>query len=183
VHHETIPGHHTQIALAQELELPNFQRYYGVNPYRQDYILQAYPEGWALYGETLAWEMGLYVDDPFANLGRLRLHLLRAVRAVVDTGLHAKGWTLDGAAAYLEDVTGMPQSRSGLTRYLVNPGYPTGYTVGAIKIFELRQRATDALGDTFDIREFHDVVLGHGVLPIGVLEEVVEEWLTAKQNQ
>jgi uncharacterized protein (DUF885 family) len=183
VHHETIPGHHTQIALAQELELPYLQRYYGVNPYQQDYILQAYPEGWALYAETLAWEMGLYTDDPFANLGRLRLHLLRAVRGVVDTGLHAKGWTLDRAAAYLQDVTGMAHSRSGLTRYLVNPGYPTGYTVGALKIFELRQRAVDALGDAFDVREFHDAVLGHGVLPIGVLEGVVEEWMTARQTQ
>lgn len=183
VHHETIPGHHTQLALAQELELPNFQRYYGVNPYLQEYILQAYPEGWALYGETLAWEIGLYTDDPLANLGRLRLHLLRVVRSVVDTGIHAKGWTLDQAAAYLEEVTGVPQNRSALTRYIVNPGYPNGYNIGAMKIFALRQRAMDALGDAFDIREFHDVVLGHGILPIGVLENVVDDWIAAQQNQ
>jgi uncharacterized protein (DUF885 family) len=183
VHHESIPGHHTQLALAQEQEVPDLQRYYGVNPYLQEYILQAYPEGWALYGETLAWEIGLYADDPLANLGRLRLHLLRVVRSVVDTGIHAKGWTLDQAAAYLEEVTGMPQIRSSLTRYIVNPGYPNGYNIGAMKILELRQRAMDVLGDGFDIREFHDVLLGHGILPIGVLEQVVEDWIAAQQNQ
>lgn len=183
VHHETIPGHHTQIALAQELELPNLQRYYAVNPYLQEYILEAFPEGWAFYAETLAWEMGLYADDPLANLGRLRLHLLRTARSVVDTGIHAKGWTLDQAAAYLENVTGMPQNRSSLNRYIVNPGYPNVYNVAVMKIFELRQRAMDALGDKFDIREFHDVILGHGTLPIGVLENVVDDWITAKQNQ
>jgi uncharacterized protein (DUF885 family) len=183
VHHETIPGHHTQLALAQELDVPNFRRYYGVDPYLQDYLLQAYPEGWALYAETLAWEMGLYADDPLANLGRLRLHLLRAARSVVDTGIHARGWTLDQAVAYLEDVTGMPQNRSGLVRYIVNPGYPNGFNITAIKIFELRQRAMDALGDEFDFREFHDAILGHGILPIGVLEQVVEDWIAAQQNR
>ena len=183
VHHETIPGHHTQIALAQELDLPDLQRYYGVNPYLQEYILQAYPEGWAFYSETLAWEMGLYADDPLANLGRLRLHLLRAVRSVVDTGIHSKGWTFDQAAAYLEDVTGLPQDRSLLTRYIMNPGYPNGYNIGVMKIFELRQRAMDVLGGKFDIREFHDAILGHGVLPIGTLERVVEEWIAGQQNQ
>jgi uncharacterized protein (DUF885 family) len=183
VHHETIPGHHTQIALAQELDVPTFQGYYGVNPYMQEYILQAYPEGWAFYSETLAWEMGLYADDPLANLGRLRLHLLRAVRSVVDTGIHSKGWTFDQAAAYLEDVTGMPQDRSLLTRYIMNPGYPNGYNIGVMKIFELRQRAMDVLGGEFDIREFHDAILGHGVLPIGTLERVVDEWIAGQQSQ
>lgn len=179
VHHETIPGHHTQIALAQELDVPYLQRYYGVNPYTQEYILQAYPEGWALYGETLAWEMGLYDGDPFANLGRLRLLLLRAVRSVVDTGLHAKGWTFDQAAAYLEDVTGIPQDVSSLTRYITNPGYPNGYNTGAMVIFELRQNAMDTLGDEFDIQGFHDVILGHGLLPISVLQRVVNDWIGA----
>jgi uncharacterized protein (DUF885 family) len=183
VHHETIPGHHTQLALAQELDLPYLRRYYGVDPYLQDYLLQSYPEGWALYGETLASEMGLYADDPVANLGRLRLHLLRAVRSVVDTGIHAQGWTLDQAAAYLEDVTGMPQNTSGLVRYLVNPGYPNGFNVAAVTITELRQRAREALGDRFDIKEFHDAVLGHGILPIGVLEQVLEDWIAAQQAQ
>jgi uncharacterized protein (DUF885 family) len=182
VHHETIPGHHTQLALAQELDIPDLQRYYGVNPYLQEYILQAYPEGWAYYGENLAWELGLYADDPLANLGRLRLHLLRVVRSVVDTGIHAKGWTLDQAAVYLEEVTGMPQNWSSLTRYIVNPGYPNSYNIGAMKIVEFRLRARDALGEEFDIREFHDIILGHGILPIGILETVVEDWIITEQN-
>jgi uncharacterized protein (DUF885 family) len=181
VHHETIPGHHTQLALAQELDLPSLQRYYAVNPYLQEYILQAFPEGWAFYSETLAWEMGLYGDDTLANLGRLRLHLLRATRSVVDTGIHAMGWTVDQAAAYLEEVTGMPQNRSLLSRYITNPGYPNGYNMAAIKIFELRQKAMYTLGEKFDIREFHDVILGHGTLPIGVLETVVNDWIAAMQ--
>jgi uncharacterized protein (DUF885 family) len=183
VHHETIPGHHTQIALAQELDVPGYQRFYSVNPYLQNYQLLAYTEGWALYAEQLAWEMGLYDDDPFANLGRLRLHLLRTVRMVVDTGIHAKGWTLDEAAAYLEEVTGMPQSHSRLTRYLVNPGYPCSYNIAKLKLFELRQRAMEQLGDSFDIKAFHNVVLGNGVLPIGVLETVVEDWINAKLSE
>lgn len=183
VHHETIPGHHTQIALALELDLPGYQRFSNVNPYLQNYAFQAYTEGWALYAEVLAWEMGLYEDDPFANLGRLRLRLLRTVRIVVDTGIHAKGWTLDEAAAYLEEVTGMPQSYARLTRYLVNPGYPCGYNIGGLKILEMRQRAMEKLGDRFDIKEFHNTVLGNGILPIGVLESVVDDWIEAKLDQ
>jgi uncharacterized protein (DUF885 family) len=176
-HHETIPGHHTQVALAQELDLPWFQSYYGTNPFLQNYEYLAYVEGWALYAETLAWEMGLYEGDPFANLGRLRLHLLRAVRMVVDTGIHAKGWTLDEAAAYLEETTGMPQSHSQLTRYLVNPGYFCSYNVAYWKYHEWRQRAMDQLGSAFDIKEFHNIMLGNGVLPIDVLEGVINEWI------
>ncbi len=183
VHHETIPGHHTQLALAQELDLPGYQRLYSANPYLQNYEFQAYTEGWAWYAEVLAWEMGLYEGDPLANLGRLRLHLLRAVRIVVDTGLHAKGWTLDEAAAYLEKVTGMPQSNAQLTRYLVNPGYPSGYTIGYLSILEMRQRAMDELGDQFDIKEFHNTVLGNGVLPICVLENVVDGWIAEKLKE
>jgi len=183
VHHETIPGHHTQTALAQELDVPGYQRFYSVNPYLQNYQLLAYTEGWALYAEQLAWEMGLYDDDPFANMGRLRLHLLRTVRMVVDTGIHAKGWTLNEAAAYLEEVTGMPQSHSRLTRYLVNPGYPCSYNIAKLKLFEMRQRAMEQLGDGFDIKAFHNVVLGNGVLPIGVLESVVEDWINAKLSE
>jgi uncharacterized protein (DUF885 family) len=182
VHHETIPGHHTQIALAQELDLPGYQRFYNDHPYLQNYQFQAYTEGWALYAEILGWEMGLYEGEPLANLGRLRLRLLRAVRMVVDTGIHAKGWTLTEAAAYLQDVTGTPWSNAQLTRYLVNPGYPCGYNVGGLKILELRQRARDEWGERFDIKEFHNTILGHGVLPIGVLEEVVDAWIAEKLN-
>jgi uncharacterized protein (DUF885 family) len=182
-HHETIPGHHTQLALAQELDLTPLQRYYCVNPVLQEYALQAYSEGWAWYGENLAYEMGLYEGEPLANLGRLRLHLFRAVRMVVDTGIHAKGWTLDQAAAYLEDETGMPQEYAQLTRYLVNPGYPSGYSVGFMTLSDLRQRAEAQLGEAFDIKQFHNVVLGSGILPISVLEDVVEDWIAAKRAQ
>ena len=136
-----------------------------------------------LYAESLAWEMGLYDDDPFANLGRLRLQLLRAVRRVVDTGIHAEGWTLDEAAEYLEAVTGMPQNREMLMRYLVNPGYPNGYTIGALTFRQLRQRARQELGDLFDIKEYHNTVLGSGVLPTVVLEGVVEDWIAGTLQQ
>jgi uncharacterized protein (DUF885 family) len=182
VHHETIPGHYIQITLAQELDVPNIQRYYAVNPYLQKYAFEAYVEGWALYAEGLGWEMGLYEGEAWANLGRLRLSLLRAVRTVVDTGIHAKGWTLDEAADYLEEVTGMPQTRAKLTRYLVNPGYPTGYFIGWVKIKELRQQAEEQLGEDFDIQAFHDAILSHGILPIQVMEQVVREWMAAQQT-
>ena len=102
---------------------------------------------------------------------------------VVDTGIHAKGWTLDEAAAYLEEVTGMPQSHSRLTRYLVNPGYPCSFNIAKLKLFEMRQRAMEQLGDGFDIKAFHNVVLGNGVLPIGVLETVIEDWIDAKLRE
>jgi uncharacterized protein (DUF885 family) len=183
VHHETIPGHHTQSALAQELDLPLFRRYYCVNPFQQNYEFLAYVEGWALYAEGLAWEMGLYDGEPFANLGRLRLRLLRFVRMVVDTGIHAKGWTLADAASYLEEVTGMPQTNSMLTRYLVNPGYPCSYSVGVLKFIEFRQRAMEQLGDAFDIKDFHNVVLGNGILPFDILEGVVDDWIEAKLSE
>ena len=182
VHHESIPGHHTQYALAQELDLPSYQRFRVANPYLQDYQAQSYIEGWALYAEGLAWEMGLYEGDPLANLGRIRLRLIRTVRMVVDTGIHAKGWSLDEAAEYIREATGMAQSRAHLTRYLVNPGYACGYNVGGLKILEMRQRAREQLGDRFDIKEFHNTVLGHGILPIGVLEGVVDDWLAQEPS-
>jgi uncharacterized protein (DUF885 family) len=183
VHHETIPGHHTQITLAQELDLPHYQRYYSVNPFMQNYHFLAYAEGWAFYGELLAWEMGQYEGEPLANLGRIRLNLFRTTRVIVDIGLHAKGWTLDDAAAYLEEMTGMPQSRQMLTRYLVNPGYTSSYSIGKWKLLEMRERAQEQLGDQFDIKEFHNVVLGNGVLPIGVLERVVEDWIASELGE
>jgi uncharacterized protein (DUF885 family) len=183
VHHETIPGHHTQLALAQELDLPGYQRFSSLHPYIQDYEFQAYTEGWALYAEVLAWEMGLYDGEPLANLGRLRLRLLRVVRMVVDTGIHAKGWTLEEAAAYLEGTTGMPQSNARLTRYLVNPGYACGHNTGGLKILAMRERARERLGDQFDIKEFHNVVLGHGIVPISVLESVVNDWIDGKLEE
>jgi uncharacterized protein (DUF885 family) len=168
VFHETIPGHHLQGALARELELSSFQQSLEIN---------AYTEGWALYAERLAWEMGLYDGDALGNMGRLQFELSRAARLVVDTGMHAKGWTREEAAAYYTEATGAPASPESMDRYVILPGQGCGYTVGMLKILELRQRAKDQLGAAFDIKEFHNVVLGHGPLPLSILERVVDEWI------
>jgi uncharacterized protein (DUF885 family)/pimeloyl-ACP methyl ester carboxylesterase len=167
-YHEAIPGHHLQGALARELDLPTFRRNLDFN---------AFSEGWALYAEQLAWQMGLYEDDPLGNLGRLQFELSRAARLVVDTGLHAKGWTRTEAAEFFGEATGSPASPSSMDRYVILPGQGCGYTIGLLKIRELRQRAMDALGDQFDIRGFHNVVLGHGAIPLQILEQVVEDWI------
>ena len=173
VFHETIPGHHLQIALAQELALPTFRR---------AFVLNGYAEGWATYAERLAWEMGLYDEDPLGNLGRLDFELRRAARLVVDTGIHAKGWTRSEAAAYYGEATGSPTDPIAMNRFVVLPGQGCGYTIGMLKILELRQEAIDKLGDKFDIKAFHDVVLGSGSLPLKILEELVTEWLASEQN-
>jgi uncharacterized protein (DUF885 family) len=172
-YHEAVPGHHFQIALAQELGLPAF---------RGDLVLNGYAEGWALYAERLAWELGLYDDDPYGNIGRLQLELLRAVRLVADTGIHAKGWTREGARIYLEEALGDPSGRWSheIDRYVVLPAQATGYKVGMLKILALRQRAMDALGDQFDIKEFHNVVLGSGSVPLEMLEQLVQDYIDAK---
>jgi uncharacterized protein (DUF885 family) len=171
VFHETIPGHHLQGALARELEIPTF---------RKDIEFNAYVEGWALYAERLAWEMGLYEGDPLANLGRLQFEQMRALRLVVDTGVHAIGWTLEEASAQVEQLTGSPISQDYLTRFFVLPGQASGYTIGMLKILELRQRAMDRLGETFDLGEFHDVILGNGPMPLEILERVVDDYIEAK---
>jgi uncharacterized protein (DUF885 family) len=168
IYHETVPGHHLQGALTRELELPAFRR---------ELELNGYMEGWAVYAELLAWEMGLYEDDPLGNLGRLGFELSRAARLVIDTGIHAKGWTRREAAAYYEAATGRPTSPAAMDRYIILPGQGCGYTVGLLKILELRQRAIDGLGDEFDIKEFHNVVLGNGSLPLEILERVVDDWI------
>jgi uncharacterized protein (DUF885 family) len=170
VFHETVPGHHLQLALAQELDLPTFRR---------DLELNGYIEGWAVYAEQLAWEMGLYEDDPLGNLGRLQLELSRAARLVIDTGIHAKGWTRQEAAAYYEEATGRPTDPAAMDRYVILPGQGCGYTIGLRKILEMRQQAMEQLGDTFDIKAFHNVVLGHGVVPLEILEQLVNEWIAA----
>ena len=175
-YHETIPGHHYQIALAQELNLPAFRNFIHFN---------GYAEGWALYAERLAWEMGLYDEDPYGNLGRLQFELLRAVRLVVDTGIHAMGWTREEAQTYMDQA--MPTQKGWfyheIDRYIVLPAQATGYKVGMLKILELRQRAMDALGDQFDIKEFHNVVIGNGSLPLEVLEQLVQEYITANSPE
>jgi uncharacterized protein (DUF885 family) len=174
IFHETIPGHHLQGALTRELDLPTFRR---------ELDLNGYSEGWAVYAEQLAWEMGLYKDDPLGNLGRLQFELSRAARLVIDTGIHAKGWTRQEAAAYYEEATGTPASPSSMHRYIILPGQGCGYTIGLLTIVELRQRAMDQLGDKFDIRKFHNVILGYGPMPMEILEQVVNDWIEAELSK
>jgi uncharacterized protein (DUF885 family) len=169
-YHEAVPGHHFQIALAQELDLPSF---------RKDTQFTAYAEGWALYAEYLAWELGFYENDPYGNLGRLQAEMFRAVRLVVDTGIHAKGWTFNQAVEYMQQHTGQPQSRVQyeIARYIVWPGQSVSYKIGMLKIMALRQKAQDALGDNFDIRTFHNAILGEGAVPLSILEQIVDEYI------
>lgn len=174
-YHEGIPGHHFQIATAMELKgLPLFRK---MSPFT------AYTEGWALYTEQLAYEMG-FQNDPFDNIGRLQAELFRAVRLVVDTGIHAKRWTREQAITYMIDNTGMAESDviAEIERYIVMPGQATSYKVGMIKILELRQKAKDALGDKFDLRDFHDVVLKNGAVPLDILESLVEQYIQDTLN-
>ncbi len=170
-YHEGIPGHHFQLDLALHLQdLPLI---------RQQGLFTAYAEGWALYAERLAAEIGLYKDDPLGDLGRLQDEMLRSVRLVVDTGLHAKGWTREQAIDYMKQKTGMVDSDvvTEVQRYIAMPGQACAYKVGQLKILELRERARHALGDKFDIRAFHAVVLEQGALPLNVLEEQVDHWI------
>ncbi len=173
-YHEGVPGHHFQIAIRTELDdVPQFRKEAGFT---------AFSEGWALYAEQLAWEMG-FQDDPYDNLGRLQAELFRAVRLVVDTGIHAKRWTREEAIEYMLENTGQAESDvvSEIERYIVRPGQATAYKVGMIEILRLRQEARDALGDRFDLRDFHDVVLGSGSLPLTALRELVMEYIAATQ--
>ena len=171
-YHEGIPGHHMQLAIAGELdELPRFRRFGGFT---------AYSEGWGLYTERLPKELGLYAD-PYEDFGRLTMEMTRAVRLVVDTGLHAKRWTREQVIAY--HLEKLPMTRDAATkateRYIVMPGQATAYTVGMLKIVALREKAKAALGPRFDIRDFHDVVLRSGALPLDLLEQQVDGWIAA----
>jgi uncharacterized protein (DUF885 family) len=171
-YHEGIPGHHMQLAIAGELdELPRFRRYGGFT---------AYSEGWGLYTERLPKELGLYAD-PYEDFGRLTMEMTRAVRLVVDTGLHAKRWTREQVIQY--HLEKLPMTRDAATkateRYIVMPGQATAYTVGMLKIMALREKAKTALGPRFDIRDFHDVVLRSGALPLDLLEQQVDGWIAA----
>jgi uncharacterized protein (DUF885 family) len=173
-YHEAVPGHHYQIATAQALDVPMFRQGGGAN---------GFVEGWALYAERLAHEIGLYEADPYGNIGRLHLELLRAVRLVTDTGIHAKGWTRHEAQSYIDDAMGAPGYWSHeVDRYIVMPAQATGYKIGMLKILELRQRAKDALGDQFDIKEFHNIVIGNGSLPLEILEQLVDEYIADAQS-
>ena len=172
--HEGVPGHHMQIAIAQELtEIPLFRKNGGNN---------AYVEGWALYTELLAKEMGLY-QDPYDDFGRLTLELMRAIRLVVDTGLHSKHWTRQQAIDWFMDNSPNPieEVAKEIERYMVMPGQATSYKIGMIKILELRGKAKIALGEKFNIRDFHDLILGSGPLPLPLLEEQVNNWLEQKK--
>lgn len=169
--HESVPGHHLQCALAQELDLSPFRRFSSIN---------AYVEGWGLYAERLADEMGLYTSD-LTRLGMLSMDSLRAGRLVVDTGLHAKGWSRERAVDFLRSNS--PQALNNIDneidRYIAWPGQALGYMLGRLEFVRLRNQARTRLGDRFDIRTFHDVVLGHGAVPLGVLDEVVEGWIVS----
>ena len=173
-YHEGIPGHHMQIAIAQELEdVPKFRKFGGYT---------AYVEGWGLYSELVPKEMGLY-EDPYSDFGRLSMELWRACRLVVDTGIHAMKWTRQQGIDYY--VNNTPNATSDgvkmVERHIVMPSQATAYKVGMLKILELREAAKEKLGDKFDIREFHDVVLKNGAVPLNVLEKFVDQWVAKKQ--
>ncbi len=170
-YHEGIPGHHFQIATAQGLK--------GLPLIRQQSIYTAYVEGWALYAERLGAEMGLYKDDPFGDLGRLQAEIFRAVRLVVDTGMHAKGWSREQAIAYMVSNTGMGESEvtTEIERYMALPGQACAYKVGQLKILALRDKAQTALGDRFSLKDFHAVILDSGAVPLTILEQLVDEWI------
>jgi len=174
-YHEAVPGHHMQISIAQELK--------GLPIFRTVVPFTAYAEGWALYAEQLAWEAG-YQQEPLDNLGRLRDEMFRAVRLVVDTGIHAKKWTREQAIDYMMANTGMPEAEvvTEIERYFVMPGQALSYKVGMLKILELRERAKKTLGPKFNLREFHDEVLKNGSLPLTVLERVIDAWIAAKRG-
>jgi uncharacterized protein (DUF885 family) len=170
-YHEGIPGHHFQIATAQGLTSLPFIRQQGG--------FTAYAEGWALYSELLAKEIGMYENDPLGDLGRLQAEIFRAARLVVDTGIHAKGWTREQAIDYMTSVTGMARTdvETEIERYMTIPGQATAYKVGMLKILELREKAKAKLGDKFDLKAFHTVVLENGAVPLTILERLVDEWI------
>ena len=172
--HEAIPGHHLQNAVAMELNVPQFRRTLSHS---------AFGEGWGLYSERLGKEAGFY-QDPYSDFGRLGYEMWRAVRLVVDTGIHAFGWSRQKAIDYLADHTALPQSavEDQIDRYISWPGQALSYKMGELKIRELRAKAEKELGAKFDIRQFHDTVIGQGSLPMAVLEAVINEWIAQQKS-
>jgi uncharacterized protein (DUF885 family) len=173
--HEAIPGHHLQIALSFEME--------GVPFFRRVIPFTAFSEGWALYAERLAAERGFH-PTPLDHAGQLQAELFRAARLVVDTGLHAKRWSREQAIGWMARSTGLPEGDvvAEVERYIVDPGQACAYKIGQLEILRLRDRARSALGPGFDLREFHDVVLGSGSLPMVLLERVVDQWIDHRQG-
>lgn len=170
--HEAIPGHHYQIAIQQEADISEFQK---------SYALSAFGEGWALYAESLGQQLGMYTD-PYQYLGRLNNEMERAVRLVVDTGMHHKGWSREKAIDYVlanQPVTALVAEQR-IERYMVTPGQAVSYKVGEQKIISLRDKAKKQLGDKFDIKEFHDKVLEDGRLPLLILEQKIDHWIKSK---
>ncbi len=173
-YHEGVPGHHLQLAIAQELP--------ALPPFRQNGGYTAFVEGWALYSERLGKEVGFY-QDPYSDYGRLQAEMLRAIRLVVDTGFHAKHWTRDQVVDFFHRHSAIDEVevQSETDRYIVWPGQALGYKVGQLAILGLRDRAREALGDRFDLREFHDQVLGAGALPLDVLSARIDAWIAAEK--
>ena len=174
-YHEGIPGHHMQFAVTTEMDdLPMFRKFSGVT---------AHSEGWGLYSEYLPKEMGFY-DDPYSDFGRLAMEIWRAARLVVDTGLHHKKWTREEAIQYLKDNTPNPEGDivKAIERYIVMPGQATAYKVGMLKILEERERVREALGEDFDIREFHDVYLAAGPVPLDIVEARMDAYIASKRD-
>jgi uncharacterized protein (DUF885 family) len=173
-YHEGVPGHHMQISIAQQLQgLPKFRVLGGGG-------LSAYTEGWALYAEELGKEVGLY-KDPVSDYGRLNSELFRAVRLVVDTGIHHKGWSRDQVIAYMrENDVNEVVAQTETNRYIARPAQALAYKMGQLKIRELRERAKAKLGPRFDIKAFHDEILSGGPLPLDLLEERVDGWIKAQ---
>jgi uncharacterized protein (DUF885 family) len=174
--HEAIPGHHFQVGLAQELDLPLF---------RKDLRSTAFSEGWAAYAERLSWEMGLYDKDPYGNVGRLVCELIAAARLVADVGIHAKHWTREEAQIYLDDTIGAAPGTFSLEvdRIVVTPAQAVGSDVAMLALLDMRERAKTALGDRFDLKAFHNAVIGHGNLPVSILSHVVDDYVAAELSR